>query len=604
MFNPLSKIIALVVCVLIVALMLSSAVNINSLKYNDMNNELNTSNGVPSNLMVNHNDALIAPAIDPGGPVVPHPPGTIVIVPVYNAYVSHTTTSSITNNSVYFPPGRYAKITVTYFNQYISNPFDTSFVVTVGDVQILAGNTLENENTSVTENVTQYYSILQGHATVTVGTPQFNPGYSSRLSVWFTFYIGSETPHPSEIIPAFTDINFQTPANAFPNNVPIPFNVTHTASVTLPNNITSAYLNLYEQQNGNDEFWYTLQPPFREFRIYIDGMLVGTVQPYPNVQTGGGDLFLWQPILAIGAELYPPHVIPLTPYLSLLKGKVQVSVEVIHDESLWIRSALNFMVNTSSMGSGTILQNSFSFNDNYTQSPPTNLTTESIPYSAPFLNDTENVTEHLSSAGIFDYGSSSVYSMQSQNVTFFANATEFDPSFNIVGETPVGIGLVSYENFYLAEYINQTYMTYYKDGSTAIKTMMIVDSYYQINGTSVTDIAFSPLQVVIGFNVTQIRSIHTVVVESIISTAGLTTSISYNYSETEVNGTGLFIGQLNSESELTSLSYNHAFTQKAVFYASGGFDKPRSTYLLLERAVNNSLVNRNGDLVFYLVVKS
>ena len=539
------------------------------------------------------------------GPVVPHPPHTIVIVPIYNAYVSHNTTSSVTNNSVIFPTGSFSRITVTYFNQYISNPFDTSFVVLVDGIQIMSGNTLELENTSVTLNVTQYYSILQGKASVTVGTPQFNPGYSSRLSVWFTFYEGSEAPHPDRVISAFSDINFPTPRNAFPFNVPIPFNVSRTTTVTLPQNITSAYLNLYEQQNGNDEFWYTLQPPFREFRIYIDGVLVGTVQPYPNIQTGGGDLFLWQPILAIGAELYPPHVISLTPYLSMLPGKHTVTIQVINDENLWIRVALNFMLNTSEFpGTGALVQQSFTFNNSYVQTPPTNETTESIPLSASYLNDSEYVTEQLSSSGTFIHSGVIIYSQNEQSVNFFANATEFDPSFDITGNTPAGFGTVSYENFYLREYINQTQMTLYQYSGYSEKVLSIIDSYYQINGTAITDLAFSPLQIVIGFNVTQIREIRAIT-STTIYMGGLTpvTEMSINISNTMVNGTGMFIGTLNSESEITSLSYNHAFTQKLVEDASFGSDGA-THYLLFEQAVNDSLVQRNGVLITYIVRES
>ena len=191
----------------------------------------------------------------PYGPSIIVPSNAIVVVPTYAAFVSHNTTSTIINNNVCFPSGSYSNITVTFFDQFISNPFDDSFAVQVNNVEILAGNTLEDENTSVTLSVTQYYSILQGVASVLTTSPQFNPGYSSRLSTWFTFYIGPMPNEPNNIIPAFTDISFPTPANAFPNNVPIPYNVTRTTNVSFPDNITSAYLNLYEQQNGNDEFW-------------------------------------------------------------------------------------------------------------------------------------------------------------------------------------------------------------------------------------------------------------------------------------------------------------------------------------------------------------
>jgi thermopsin len=548
----------------------------------------------------------------PYGPLVPAPLDAIVVVPVYAAYVSHNTTSTIVNSSVFFPYGSYSNITVSFFDQYISNPFDDSFVVQVNNTQILAGNTLELENTSVTLGVTDYYTIMQGPASVLVTSPQFNPGYSSRLSAWFTFYLGQEAAHPQNVISAFTDINFPTPSNAFPNNVPIPFNVTRSANVTFPDNITSAYINFYEQQNGNDEFWYTLQPPFREFRIFINNTLVATVEPYPNVQTGGGNLFLWQPILAIGAELYPPHVINLSPYLSLLHGKQQVRVEVINDESLWIRSALNFMINTtSSPVMSRTLTNSYLFVNSYMQNPPTNTTTESIPYNATYLNDSESVQEVLSSSGITVTNG---YVAQYSNLktdTFFSNATEYDPSFDILQKTSTGYILSSVENFYLnetiTEYSSATYYLFNSSSPVSYGTISIINAkqeYFQINGTATTDYylnnSFSLTAVGIGFNITQIRNItdYQNVTYDINGVSGGYSLFSHN--NTMVTGSGFFVGTVVNN-VITVLSYNHALTTKTVHSLSGLNGQVTHYYNLYEVAVNNSLILRNGQIIVYEV---
>ncbi|MGC8608729.1 MAG: peptide-N4-asparagine amidase, partial [Thermoplasmata archaeon] len=454
----------------------------------------------------------------PYGPTVPAPLNAIVVVPVYAAYVSHNTTSTIVNNSVFFPFGSYSRITVTFFDQYISNPFDDSFIVQVNNTQILAGNTLEIENTSVTETVTQYYSILQGSATVTSLSPQFNPGYASRLSTWFTFYLGQEHPHPHTVIPAFTDIGFPTLRNP-PVNVLIPYNITKSTNITFPGNITSAYLNLYEQQNGNDEFWYANEPPFREFRIFIGNKIVGTVEPYPNIQTGGGDLFLWQPILAIGAELYPPHEISLNPYLSILHGKQKISIEVINDENLWIRVALNLMLNTttSSVTYGNLV-NMYSFTNAYNQTPPTNITTKSIPTTATYLNDSEYVNESLYSAGVTILPNATVTATYDKTVRFFSNSSEFNPNGNIVVPTSTGYVIPIIEYFFLNETIDELSTTTYQFMNaqthtvTGFRTVInYKEEYYQINGTSTEYIYLNSTGTVvsigIGFNVTQIRII-------------------------------------------------------------------------------------------------
>ena len=549
----------------------------------------------------------------PFGPAVPTPLNAIVVIPVYAAYVTHCTISTIVNNSVNFPTGSYSGITVTFFDQYISNPFDDSFVVQVNNTQILAGNTLELENTSVTQNVTQYYSILQGLHSVTSLSPQFNPGYTSRLSTWFTFYKGNMAPHPNTVITAFTDINFPTPVKDPSHNVYIPYNVTRSFNVTFPAGVTSAYINFYEQQNGNDEFWYANEPPFREFRIYIGNTLVDTVQPYPNVQTGGGDLYLWQPILGIGAEVYPPHQISLTPYLSLLHGSQTVKVEVINDESLWIRSALNFMLNTSmpSLAAGT-LSSLYSFTNTYCQSPETNQTTLTIPSNTTYLNDTETVTESLATSGTYFLPGEQISSTYQRNMEFYGNSSEFNPVCYIVEPTSSGFVIPIVENFFVGENISEsstTTYTYYNTTTGAFQGFMSVTSYvhkyYQINGTSTENINLYSNGTIaslgIGFNLTQIRTIEQYQSVSYFLNGSYGQYYTFSYNSTKVVGTGYFVARLNSESEITALLSNQAKTVKTVNSFEIYDGVTTHYYDLYEEAINNSLINRNGQIVAYRV---
>ena len=546
------------------------------------------------------------------GPLVPAPFNAIVVVPIYAAYVSHNTTSTIVNNTVFFPLGSYSKITVTFFDQYISNPFDDSFVVLINNTQIMAGNTVEIENTSVTQAVTQYYSILQGPASVTSLSPQFNPGYASRLSTWFTFYIGEMAPHPSTVIPAFTDINFPTPARDPKVNVLNPYNVSRSFNVTFPKNVATAYLNFYVQQNGNDEFWYANEPPFREFRIYINNTLVGTVQPYPNIQTGGGDLFLWQPILAIGAVLYPPHEISLMPYVSLLNGTQKVTVEVINDENLWIRSALNFMINTSSsMVSAAGVPTHYNFSNFYTQSPMTNLTSLSIPDTTIYLNDTEYVNESLSTSGTVATNQSITTTTYTKKVQFFANSSEYNVCGDVLIPEASGFLIPIVEYFYLNETIYEyttTSIAFLSSGHTNgnyVFSKVLKKEYYQVNGTSTEDLffnsTFSLTSIGVGFNVTQIRLIENqdLVSYKLNGTYGSYSMFSYN--RTEVQGQGYFVGVINSENELTALLYNHALTVKTINSYTVLNGKIVSFFNLYEVASNDSLVLRNGVIIVYRV---
>jgi hypothetical protein len=538
-----------------------------------------------------------APGSSAAGPVIPQPAGATVVVPIYNAYVSHTTTSTVVNNSVQFPVGSFSRVTVTYFDTFISNVFDTSFIVEVNGTQILAGNTLELENTSVTQNITDYYSLVQGNTSVLASCPQFNPGYASYLSVWFTFYSGAAAPHPSHVLSALSSVGFPTPGNAFPVNVPIPFNVSRFTNVTFPSHVSSAYMNFYAQQNGNDEFWYTLQPPFREFRILINDTLVATVQPYPNIQTGGGDLFLWQPILAIGAEVYPPHVLSLTPYLSLLHGTQQVQVQVINDENLWIRVALNFMVNTTAAPvSASSAPTSFTFTNEYTQSPATNMTTKSIPSTANYLNDSQATTETLAAQGSWQNATLSVVSSSVQTVSFVSTSTIFDPNFDQTISTPLGPAIYYYQAFSLQEHIRSNQATTYRDLTTGAQWTVFqnVSQFYEVIGTDVFAIYLAVPLVQVGFTVMQVQSTTSGVLEMVAGSSSPVLAMT-DTTSVAVFGSGEFVGTLNSHNVLTSLLFNEAVTTKTVS-VTDVMNGVTTQYTLSEMAINNSLVNRNGVL--------
>jgi hypothetical protein len=540
------------------------------------------------------------PAPAPSGPAVPHSHGSVVVVAVYDAFVSHNTTSTIVNGSVPFPTGPFSRISVTFFDTYVSNPFDTSFVVEVNGTQLLAGNTLENENTSVTENVTEYYALFNGTTSVLVTCPQFNPGYASSLSAWFTFYYGPAPPHASVVLPAVTNRNLEDTGteNPIPVDVTVPYNVSYSTNVTFPSHVSSGTAQLFEQQNGNDEFWYTLQPPFREFRVFINGTLLATVQPYPNIQTGGGDLFLWQPILAIGADLYPPTTIDLTPFLGLLHGTQPVEVEVINNENLWIRVALNFLLNTSAgAGACASLGGSFQFVDHYDQSPATNATTLSIPTSTSWLNDSESTFERTAATGGFRDGAARTLATTTHTVAFFANSTEFDPLFDLVAATPYGPALYYEQNFSLEEYLNTTTTTTtsFHGGSEqphGASSFSESNAYYSVSGSEVEAIILSTGDLLLGFSVRQVEIVSSYA-------RGDPGGFSASYSSIVVNGSGEFVGVLTSVGSLESpLVSNQAYTAETMLTSSTGPGHSGSFFYLREIAVNNSLVNRNGTIIF------
>jgi hypothetical protein len=180
-------------------------------------------------------------------------------------------------------------------------------------------------------------------------------------------------------------------------------------------------------------------------------------------------------------------------------------------------------------------------------------------------------------------------------VAFFASSTEFDPLFDIVSSTPDGPALVYVQNFSLSEYLNTTTTTSASgghDGSGGSATT--VRAYYSVSGNDTEAYFLDTGDLEIGFSVLQVENVTT---ERSSGPFGGMQLV--NRSSTVVYGTGAFVGMLNSEGELLSpLVSNQAFTEKTVSDLTVGPNGHLTLFVLREAAVNDSLVNRNGTLLY------
>ena len=121
-----------------------------------------------------------------------------------------------------------------------------------------------------------------------------------------------------------------------------------TKTLTLPRNITGAFLDVYAQSQGHDELWYTCVPDqyvqqtgacgggsFREVEVSIDGQPAGLAPIYPWVYADGIDPYLWQPTAGVQALNFMPYRVDLTPFAGLLSNgaphEVAVSVAGAHN---------------------------------------------------------------------------------------------------------------------------------------------------------------------------------------------------------------------------------------------------------------------------------
>ena len=101
--------------------------------------------------------------------------------------------------------------------------------------------------------------------------------------------------------------------------------------LNLPTNVASARLDLYDQSQQGDEFWYTCVPDslsgaldscgggaFREGEVAIDGKPAGVAPVYPWIYTGGLDPYLWAPMPGVQTLDFKPFPVVLTPFAGLL----------------------------------------------------------------------------------------------------------------------------------------------------------------------------------------------------------------------------------------------------------------------------------------------
>jgi hypothetical protein len=131
---------------------------------------------------------------------------------------------------------------------------------------------------------------------------------------------------------------------------------TLAGTFTMPNNVQSAYLDVYAQGQSGDEFWYTCVPNdvsaelfscgntgFRETEITIDGQAAGVAPIFPWIFTGGIDPFLWFPIPGVQTLNFTPYRVNLTPFAGLLSNGQP------HTVSLSVYNANNYFSATASL---------------------------------------------------------------------------------------------------------------------------------------------------------------------------------------------------------------------------------------------------------------
>ena len=272
----------------------------------------------------------------------------------FNDYSAHPMT--------FTPPsdckGPWAKVvlnldlTVTAGTQY-----DRTASLYLGSANIFYGTTAEPRSAlspswHVERDVTDLSAIFQtaqtGNAIIyNIYNSQYNGGIYGTATLQF---------YPAD---------FRNPPAAAPDmvvpvsgvNSPYELDTTSsavTATVTLPRNLTKAYLDVIAQSQSGDEFWYLGVPndvsgeletyggtAFRETEVSIDGKPAGVAPVNPWIYTGGIDPYLWEPITGVETLNFKPYRVNLTPFAGMLSdgNPHTVSISVYNANSYFLATA-------------------------------------------------------------------------------------------------------------------------------------------------------------------------------------------------------------------------------------------------------------------------
>jgi hypothetical protein len=310
------------------------------------------------------------PQVGSSNPVTAEPP--ITVPNVKPCTVSLLTNAAFDNFNAttfnYAPPagcpGPWAKVVLTAdFTVSAGNQFDRSAWFYLGDINIFFGSTAEpRSNLSpswhIERDVTDLTSVLKtaqpGSATIgnTVNSVDTSTIFANAALEFFP-----ATPFaPAHATP---DIVVGLSSGSDPLDLVTATDLLSQA-VNLPRNVENVYLDVFAQNQIDDEFFYFCVPnnvaaelescdntAFRETEISIDGKPAGVAPVFPFIFTGGIDPFLWEPIPGVQTLDFKPYRVDLTPFAGVLGDGSQHTVAIsVFNANDFFNATANLLVFT------------------------------------------------------------------------------------------------------------------------------------------------------------------------------------------------------------------------------------------------------------------
>lgn len=356
-------------------------------------------------------------------------------------------------------------LTVT-FTVTPGTQFDRVGAIWIGNVQIFKTSTAEPTPSfgpvwTIQKDVSEYSSVLMAPSKVyAVVSNYVVDGFNSvvYMTATLTFYETSAqfpaAPHPSEVIPVSPQGSSGSPPAFFLTAV----NPEASAEFSLPSDTLQLFMEVYATGLSCDEFWYANQPTsfaaplglcgggsFREIQVYIDGSLAGVVWPFPLINTGGWNPYLWSPIPSVNTFDTPAYIIDLTPFVSQLANgeNHEVTFEVVNNYNYWMVSANLLVYEEQGAHGGQLVSNTLA------TSPTVQLASRVNQLSAQFNT---SVSRDFTITGYVDTKNGVVKTTVRQTMNFSNNQV-----LNLKN---------SLENLLGSETINTSVTTVYPDGET------------------------------------------------------------------------------------------------------------------------------------------
>lgn len=257
-------------------------------------------------------------------------------------------------------PGPYAAIVFKmHFRVTAGVQYDRTGAVWIGATNVYFGTTSEpGQNASpewnVERDVTEYAPIF---AQSSIGQASVynivNSQYTGIIygTAELDFYPATKQ-YPA---PAVADAVYPLSGGASGGYVYLDSPTDQMAGTfTFPQNVVAAYLDVFLESQGGDEFWYSCFPndlaaklnncggtAFREGEITIDGEPAGVAPVYPWIYTGGIDPYLWIPVVGVETLNFKPYRVNLTPFAAQLDdgNPHTISVSVFNDDNYFAANA-------------------------------------------------------------------------------------------------------------------------------------------------------------------------------------------------------------------------------------------------------------------------